>query len=387
MASDRLLFTTTITRSPQSVDPLSWFIRPFLPVTFAIAMAIAGGVFIAGTARAFESPAHQLMAVLCFVLACLAIHRPARPRLNPFLLRHAILPLVLAWVGVVVSGISVGSGDGDVSRWWAPIGMALVLAALAPFSSAVLLAAFGLLSTVVCSAVAVMTFEATDDRSLVTTVVIASLVPLQATVATAMFSAFVVDRVVRWSTLPIQAELSSNRSLDFSQWNAGRDELKLLSDRVIPFLEQMAHDGFIAVRDRTLAAELGREVRDALLKTVDRSWLDSLATERGLQVVDPSNRAVRLTQAQRGAVRSLIVAVLDSSALVPDTLSIELRDSVEGGVAVGLTMRLDLPEGMRMMLLAPYYLTLRAAVDDLTWEDHDQLKMRFRIPAPDRNLD
>ena len=385
MASDRLLFTT-ITRSPQSVDPLSWFIRPFLPVTFAIAMAIAGGVFVAGTARAFESPGHQLIAVLCFVLACLTIHRPARPRLNPFLLRHAILPLVLAWAGVVVSGIGVGSGDGDVSRWWAPIGMALVLAALAPFSSAILLAAVGLLSTVVCSTVAVMTF-ADDDRSLLTTVVIASLVPLQATVATAMFSAFVVERVVRWSTLPIQAELSSNRALDFSQWNAGRDELKLLSDRVIPFLEQMAHDGFIATRDRTLAAELGREVRDALLKTVDRSWLDSLATERGLRVVDPSNRAVRLTQAQRGAVRSLLVAVLDSSALEPDTLSIELRDSAEGGVAVGLTMRLDLPEGKRMMLLAPYYLTLRAAVDDLTWEDHDQLKMRFRIPAPDRNQD
>jgi hypothetical protein len=266
--------------------------------------------------------------------------------------------------------------------------MALVLAALAPFNSAIILVVFGLLSTVVCSIVAVIAFyPSADGKSLFSIIVIAALVPVQATVATAMFSAFVVERVVRWSTLPIQAELSSNRALDFSQWNAASDELRLLSDRVIPFLEQMAHDGFIAARDRTLAAELGREVRDALLNTLDRSWLDSLASEHGLRVIDPGNRAGRLTQAQRGAVRSLIVAVLESAALVPDTLSIELRNSSEGGVAVGLTMRLDLPEGKRMMLLAPYYLTLRATVDDLTWDDRDELSMRFRIPAPDRNQD
>jgi hypothetical protein len=266
--------------------------------------------------------------------------------------------------------------------------MALVLAALAPFSSAIALVVFGLLSTVVCSVVAVMAFyPSADGKSLVSTIVIAALVPVQATVATAMFSAFVVERVMRWSTLPIQAELSSNRALDFSQWNAPSDELKLLSDRVIPFLEQMANDGFIAARDRTVAAQLGREVRDALLNTVDRSWLDSLASEHGLKVIDPGNRAGRLTHAQRGAVRSLIVAVLDSAALVPDTMSIELRDSPEGGVAVGLSMRLDLPEGKRMMLLAPYYLTLRATVDDLTWDDRDELSMRFRIPPPERNQD
>ncbi|HEU4808432.1 MAG TPA: hypothetical protein VFT01_09230 [Homoserinimonas sp.] len=387
MVSDRFL-RSSITRSPHSVDPLSWFIRPFLPLTFALAMALGGAAFVAGTLREFDSPQHQAIAVLCFVLACLTIHRRAKPRLNPFLLRHAVLPLALAWVGVVVSGVGASQSDGDISRWWAPLGVALVLAALAPFNSAVLLVGFGLLSTVVCSVVAVLAFERSPDGwPLLTTIVLATLVPLQATVATAMFSAFIVDRVLRWSSLPIQGALSSNRALDFSQWNAQSDELKLLSDRVVPFLSQMADDGFVAVRDRTLAAELAREVRDALLKTVDRSWLDSLAADHGLQVIDPRNRAVRLTHAQRGAVRSLIVAVLESSALVPDTLSIELRDSADGGVAVGLTMRLDLPEGKRMMLLAPYYLTLRATVDDLTWDDQDQLNLRFRIPAPERNRD
>ena len=379
----------SLTLSPQSVDPLSWFIRPFLPVTFAIAMVVVGTAFVIGTLQEFDSPVHQSFAVLCFALACLGIHRPAKPRLEPFLARHAVLPLALAWLGVSASGLGVSGSDGDITRWWAPMGVALVLAALAPFNSAVLLAGFGLLSTVVCSAVGVLAFGHSADSGwpMLTIVVIAALTPIQATVATVLFSSFVVDRVLRWSSLPIQATLGGNQSLDFSQWNAENDELKLLSDRVLPFIEQVADGGFVSLRDRTVAAELAREVRDELLKTVDRSWLESLASGHRLQVLDPDNRAVQMTLAQRGAVRSLIMAVLDSAALVPDTLSIELRDSADGGVAVGLSMRLDLPEGKRMMLLAPYYLTLQATVDDLVLDDRDLLSMRFRIPPPERNRD
>lgn len=389
MRNDEGFPLRSLTLSPQSVDPLSWFIRPFLPVTFAIAMAVVGTAFVIGTLQEFASPVHQFFAVLCFALACLAIHRPAKPRLEPFLARHAVLPLALAWVGVSASGLGVSGSDGDITRWWAPIGVALVLAALAPFNSAVLLAWFGLLCTVVCSTVAVLAFGHSADSGwpMLTIVVIAALTPLQATVATVLFSSFVVDRVLRWSSLPIQATLGADQTLDFSQWNAESDELKLLSDRVLPFIEQVADGGFVSLRDRTVSAELAREVRDELLKTVDRSWLESLASGHRLKVLDPGNRAAQMTLAQRGAVRSLIMAVLDSEALVPDTLSIELRDSADGGVAVGLSMRLDLPEGKRMMLLAPYYLTLQATVDDLVLDDRDQLSMRFRIPPPERNRD
>src|SRR5690606_1926517 len=127
-------------------------------------------------------PLHQVGAVLCFVVACLTIHRPVRPRLNPFRLRHAIVPLVLAWLGVALSGLGVGSGDTDVGRWWASLGLALVLAALAPFNSAIALVVFGLLSTVVCSVVAVMAFHpSSDGKALLSIIVIAALVPVQAT--------------------------------------------------------------------------------------------------------------------------------------------------------------------------------------------------------------
>jgi hypothetical protein len=381
------ILLSSITRSPQSVDPLSWFTRPFLPVTFAITTAFAGVAFVLGTLTDIASPAHQMFAVLLFVTACLSIHRDVGPRLEPFRLRHAVLPLLLAWSGAVVSGMGAATATSEVSRWWAPMGVAVVLAALAPFNSAIVLAAFGLLSTIVCALVAVWAFDPGGQWPALTTIILAVLPTLQATVATSLFSAFVVDRVIRWSALPIRGYLKANPALDFSQWNAQRGELKLLSDRVMPFIEQVADNGFVSSRDRTVAAELAGQVRDALLHTVDRSWLDSIAAGHLLKVVDPDNRAGRLTLAQRGAVRSLLVAVLESAALVPGTLAIELRDSSDGGVAVGLSMRLDLPEGKRLMLLAPYYLTLQSTVDDLVWEDQDLLSMRFRIPAPDDNND
>jgi hypothetical protein len=223
----------SLTLSPHSVDPLSWFIRPFLPVTFAIAMAGIGSAFVVATLPEFESPAHQLTALLCLVLACLAIHRPPRLRLGPFRIRHAVLPLVLSWLGVAVSGVGAAGSDGDVNRWWAPLGAGLVLAALAPFNSAVVLAGFGLLSTAACSAVAVVAFDSAGTWPTLSIVVISALTPFQATVAAVLFSAFIVDRALRWSALPIQSSLGPNRNLDFSKWNSERDELKLLSDRVL----------------------------------------------------------------------------------------------------------------------------------------------------------
>lgn len=376
-------------RSPQEVDPLSWFTRPFLPVTFAIAMAVGGTLFVLGTQAYHAHLGLEFLAVACFILACLSIHGSSGSRLVRFRWWHAIVPLVLSWLGAIASGVAVSGGSGEPSRWWAPIGVALVLAALAPFSSAVLLVGYGLLGTVVCGLTSALAFSdlAGDYWPPFTIILLGALTPLQATVAAALFSAFIVDRVTRWSDLPIQATLVGNTKLDFSQWNAQRGELKLLSDQVMPFIEQVARDGFVNSRDRTVAATLAKEVRDALIHTVDQTWLDSLADGHRLTVVDPSHRAGRLTLAQRGAVRSLILAVVESPALVADSLAIELRDSDDGGVAVALTMKLDLPEGKRLMMLAPYYLTLQATVDDLVWEDQEQLYMRFQIPSPERNKD
>jgi hypothetical protein len=58
-----------------------------------------------------------------------------------------------------------------------------------------------------------------------------------------------------------------------------------------------------------------------------------------------------------------------------------LRRATDGATAVAVSMDQALPDGRRIMHLAPYYLTLRTAVEDLTIETERLLKLSFRIPA------
>src|SRR5690554_2037491 len=123
MQSERFL-SRSLTLSPHAVDPLSWFIRPFLPITFAVVMAAVGTVFVVATLPDFESPVHQSAALLCFVLACLTIHRPPRLRLGAFRWWHSLLPLALSWLGVAVSAWGASGSDakstGGGRRWESP---------------------------------------------------------------------------------------------------------------------------------------------------------------------------------------------------------------------------------------------------------------------------
>jgi hypothetical protein len=75
-----------------------------------------------------------------------------------------------------------------------------------------------------------------------------------------------------------------------------------------------------------------------------------------------------MNPSQRTALRSLLRAVLDTPGADSSSLLIELRGRADGATAVGVSMDVDLPEGRRIMHLAPYYLTLRTAVDDLSWD-------------------
>ena len=47
---------------------------------------------------------------------------------------------------------------------------------------------------------------------------------------------------------------------------------------------------------------------------------------------------------------------------------------------MALSLDLDLPEGRRTMMLAPYYLTLQTAVKDLSWDPSREL-IKFQFPA------
>jgi hypothetical protein len=150
---------------------------------------------------------------------------------------------------------------------------------------------------------------------------------------------------------------------------------------VVPFLRAIAESGTISDSDRALAGQLARELRADLVTTTNRSWLDSVAAESGLVVNDPTRLADRMNNAQRAALRGLLLAAMDTPVVDRDSLLIELRARPDGSTAVAISLDVDLPEGRRLMLLAPYYLTLGTTVDNLRWDDGRSTLLRFQIPA------
>jgi hypothetical protein len=66
---------------------------------------------------------------------------------------------------------------------------------------------------------------------------------------------------------------------------------------------------------------------------------------------------------------------------------VDLRKGAGGSIAVGVSLDMALPEGTRVMHLAPYYLTLKTAVRDLT-VNPDRLGLTFTVaPEPDASRD
>src|SRR5690606_1729095 len=200
--------------------------------------------------------------------------------------------------------------------------------------------------------------------------------------ATTAFSIAVVGR-----TLPlIEKRTQSMLSLDAPRGARNelleRERLAGLISRAAPFIEEIARSGEVTSTDRTLAGQLARRLRDDLVTQSNLSWLDSVARDR-LVVVDPDRRAGRMRAAQRTALRALIRAILATPGTDAGSLRVELRGHPDGSTAVGVSLGFEVPEGRRIMHLAPYYLALRGSVDDLEWSDDRFLRVTFNLPPGD----
>jgi hypothetical protein len=150
------------------------------------------------------------------------------------------------------------------------------------------------------------------------------------------------------------------------------------------FLARIADAGVVTDGDRAEAQAIALQLRSTLVTAATRSWLDVVADSSGLAVVDPDGLADWMDASQRTALRGLLAAVVDNPVVDKRSLRIELRGQEDGSVAVAVRLDVDLPEGRRVMMLAPYYLTLKTTVDDLSWADGRQMLFRFQIQKPPR---
>lgn len=353
--------------SAQQLDPLTWFTGRVLPLVFA-GLVVLYGVLRIPTWLLSPLPWLQPVGIVLCAGACVFVFlmtRPLRPDLGWGI---AIVTVLIAAAGVVISSIGYSGINISIELWWAPFGFAMAIASLAPYLSARRVIVLGGISAVIVSVVAYVLIEPdiTVWGPLSSMVIIAGPI-VCGLVAAVTFSYVLVSRMMpvieqrSQMVLPRQAPDARTEQLE-------RLRLARLSARAVPFLVGVADAGQITPADRALAGQLARRLRDDLVTQSNLSWLDSIAEDSRLVVIDPEHRAGRMGPQQRTALRSLLRAVLDTPGADSGSLLIELRGRADGATAVAVSMDVDLPEGRRIMHLAPYYLTLRTAVDDLTWD-------------------
>jgi len=370
-------------KSPQDVDPVSWFTGQWTPVVFSLAGVLQGVVITLIHWGDWSSAVLQFVAMPFFLGAGLLTASSSRPDRARFRFRDAAGILALACAGLVVSAVGTSGDRLAVSQWWPGIALGVTLVGIAPYCTprkqliclGPILVFVGVVGWFVFSAQLAFWPPVALVFLIIGPTAIGGL-------AAVVFSYTVVTRTLALLETSFGSEEFYSTS-EFVTDAEQRESIARMSARVAPFLRGIADAGVITPENRALAAQLARRLRTDLITATTRSWLDVVAQESGMVVSDPGRLADSMNDSQRAALRALLVAAIDSSVVDRRTLLIELRGQDDGSTAVALSIDVDLPEGRRLLLLAPYYLTLKTTVKDLSWDDGRSLMVKFRISPTD----
>jgi hypothetical protein len=350
-----------------------------MPVLFSIVGVVVGIVFTLLYWDRLPSPILQFASMPFFLAAGWLTAASGQPNRRRFSFWDAAGILALACAGLVVASFGTYGGTLSTSEWWPPIAVGVTLVGIAPYCTPrkQLICSIPILTFV--GVVGWITFSGQVNMwppiMLVILLIGGTAV---GSLAGIVFSYTVVARTV--AMLDTSAGTEEFYSTADPTDEAGqRSSTARMSARVAPFLQDIATAGVITPENRALAAQLARLLRTELVSATGKSWLDVVATETGIIVSDPTRLADSMNESQRAALRGLLVAAMDTTAVDRRSLLIELRAQPDGSTAVALSIDVDLPEGRRLLLLAPYYLTLKTTVDDLSWNDGRSLMVKFRI--------
>lgn len=370
--------------SAQQVDPLSWFIGPLVPISLSALALIYGAVMSVITWRDGGMPWLQPLAVLVCAGSGVFVHVLTRPVRGVFDWRSGSLSALTAVLGVTLSAIGYAGTDLRLDLWWGSVALALSLATLAPYLPVRQLLAIGLTATLAATlaSLAILRPDPAEAGVLGTAILIAYS-PVLAVAASAVFAFSVVATTIPLLESPSRIMVAGQTMRDEVAQQLEEVTVARLTARAAPFLQGIADAGRITPEDRALAGQLARRMRDELVTQSNLTWLDSIADASRLVVVDPEHRARDMANAQRTALRGMLQAILDTPGADRGSLMVELRGVAGGATAVAVSLDMALPEGRKIMHLAPYVLTLGTAVDDLRIDSEEHLRLSFRVPAND----
>jgi len=369
----RLVFLS----APRDVDPMSWFIGPYLPLVLALFIAGFGGAMAFVTWEQSASPWVQLAGVALCAASCLLLQLLVSLR-NRFEWQLGAVVVLVGGAGFIVSATGYEQSVFAIELWWAPVCFGVALAALAPYLAPWRLLLWGgvALVSAVPAAVAIVDVQVAAWGSFSIFLIIATPVAVSVVCGIA-FSSSIVRQMLPIVDNRSSGVVSELLAPDPEDEHAERVLLARYTARAVPFLRTIVERGTVSEGDRALAGEIARYLRDDLVSRSDLAWLGLRADDTRVVVVDPERRAQSMRVPQRTAIRDLVRAVLDDPSTDATTVFIELRAQADGSTAVAMSLDADLPDGRRVRHIAPYYFNLRGEMTDVRL-GRDRLS--FRVP-------
>lgn len=371
-------------RSAHEVDTLSWLTASLVTAWVPVLIVLLGSGAVLVGGQGSDAPGFQWVAIVLAALATASIHFAARPSRRRFGTLTAIIVAVLASSAVLISGWGIGRGGSGPARalipelWWAPVAVALVVMSLSPFVPGRVFLPAGAMVAGASVLGAALATEPLAALSPGAEVVIAASSPLFALIGGTFLTRSLIEEVQGWrSGIVGTIVLPSTREDAVSI--VDRATHGALSREALPFLRAIADGAPVDAATRARAAELATDLRQALIDREGNGWLGAVIARRAVHVTDPHRVADRVSLDQRAAILALIDGVFSDETAGVYAARLELAPGGDGHVAVALTLDLELPEGRRTAVLAPYYLTAKSVVSDISWTNGRSLVVRFGV--------
>lgn len=369
-------------QSAHDVDTLSWLTASLVTAWVPVVIVLLGGGAVVIGGQGADAPLYQWGAIALASTATLLIHLAARPTRRRFGVLPAVAVAVLAGAAVLVSGWGIAQGSRESGivpeLWWAPVAAALVTMSLSPFVPGRVFLPAGALVAGASILAAVIATAPGDAVAPVAEIVIAASSPLFALIGGTFLTRQLISEVESWRA-GLAETLVAAPAREPAVAVVDRATRGALSAEALPFLAAIADGAPVGPAQREHAARLASQLRTALVDREGSGWLSAVIARRAVHVTDPHRLADRVSLDQRTAILALIDGVFADEQAGVYAARLELAPGADGQVAVALTLDLELPEGRRTAVLAPYYLSVKSVVSDISWSNGRSLVVRFDV--------
>jgi hypothetical protein len=336
--------------------------------------------------REIDNVPFAIISVLFLTAAVLLVAFATSPLRAPLTRRDLMLIQGSALVAYFACAASTIRQDAFVRDDWGPIVLGILLLALGPYRPAREIAATGIVGAIFVAFVTLVQVPwfATDAPPLA--FVLVAITPLLAMCFGAVvYSIVVLSAIERWQR---RARDANRGHLDEVRGSIVRsvqqDRVTILGRDVLPFFSDMLAREGVSDADRERAREISQSIRDVMVLEANRSWLENLVVQAGLQVDgtepvvdDRDHLASGMSIDQRTSIRALLVAVRQTPEFDAGTLRIRFVRDGDLGRAV-LSARFTGQDAVPRSTFSPYFALMRTVFDGFDVEfHHPSLRVRF----------